>query len=154
MGLLGVVEAFRQARIESSATFNFTPYLVTAISLSCFTIPLTRLTDWLVERDQAPACWRSRCERRALELEGVHKSFGNNDVLRGSPRGAEHEVVCLIGASGSGKSTLLRCVNLLEAIDEGASSSTATRSPTRRPRRSCPAPDRDRLPGRSTSSRI
>ena len=56
----------------------------------------------------------------ALELEGIHKSFGDLEVLRGIDLAlAEHEVVCLIGASGSGKSTLLRCVNLLEPIDAG-----------------------------------
>jgi polar amino acid transport system ATP-binding protein len=56
----------------------------------------------------------------ALVLEGVHKSFGKNEVLRGVDLTVqEHEVVCLIGASGSGKSTLLRCVNLIEAIDAG-----------------------------------
>jgi polar amino acid transport system ATP-binding protein len=56
----------------------------------------------------------------ALRLEGVHKSFGANDVLRGIDLELEeHEVVCLIGASGSGKSTLLRCVNLLEPLDSG-----------------------------------
>ena len=56
----------------------------------------------------------------ALKLEGVHKSFGSVEVLRGVDLDVgEHEVVCLIGASGSGKSTLLRCVNLLERIDAG-----------------------------------
>jgi polar amino acid transport system ATP-binding protein len=56
----------------------------------------------------------------ALRLEGIHKSFGANEVLRGIDLElAEHEVVCLIGASGSGKSTLLRCVNLLEPLDTG-----------------------------------
>ncbi len=56
----------------------------------------------------------------ALKLENVHKSFGQNEVLRGIDLDvAEHEVVCLIGASGSGKSTLLRCVNLLEPLDSG-----------------------------------
>jgi polar amino acid transport system ATP-binding protein len=56
----------------------------------------------------------------ALLLDGVHKSFGRLEVLRGVDLMlAEHEVVCLIGASGSGKSTLLRCVNLLEPIDAG-----------------------------------
>ena len=55
-----------------------------------------------------------------VELEGVHKSFGRNEVLRGIDLTVEeHEVVCLIGASGSGKSTLLRCVNLLEPVDAG-----------------------------------
>ena len=56
----------------------------------------------------------------ALRLDGIHKSFGANEVLRGIDLElAEHEVVCLIGASGSGKSTLLRCVNLLEPLDAG-----------------------------------
>jgi polar amino acid transport system ATP-binding protein len=56
----------------------------------------------------------------ALLLEGVRKSFGTLEVLRGVDlEVANHEVVCLIGASGSGKSTLLRCVNLLEPIDAG-----------------------------------
>ncbi|HET7855696.1 MAG TPA: amino acid ABC transporter ATP-binding protein [Gaiellaceae bacterium] len=56
----------------------------------------------------------------AVELQGVRKSFGEVEVLRGIDLVVEeHAVVCLIGASGSGKSTLLRCVNLLEPIDEG-----------------------------------
>ncbi|MDQ3862311.1 MAG: amino acid ABC transporter ATP-binding protein [Actinomycetota bacterium] len=56
----------------------------------------------------------------ALLLEGVHKSFGENEVLKGIDLLVEpHEVVCLIGVSGSGKSTLLRCVNLVEPIDSG-----------------------------------
>jgi polar amino acid transport system ATP-binding protein len=55
-----------------------------------------------------------------LVVEGLRKSFGKTEVLRGIDLSvAEHEVVCLIGASGSGKSTLLRCVNLLEPIDAG-----------------------------------
>ena len=54
------------------------------------------------------------------QVEGLHKSFGKLEVLRGIDlEVAEHEVVCLIGASGSGKSTLLRCVNLLEPIEAG-----------------------------------
>jgi polar amino acid transport system ATP-binding protein len=58
--------------------------------------------------------------RPQLVVEGLHKSFGKNAVLRGIDlEVAEHEVVCLIGASGSGKSTLLRCINLLEPIDSG-----------------------------------
>jgi polar amino acid transport system ATP-binding protein len=56
----------------------------------------------------------------ALVVEGLHKSFGKLEVLRGIDlEVGEHEVVCLIGASGSGKSTLLRCINLLEPIDSG-----------------------------------
>ena len=59
-------------------------------------------------------------ETPALLVEGVHKSFGAHEVLRGIDLGlSPHEVVCLIGASGSGKSTLLRCVNLLEPTEQG-----------------------------------
>jgi len=55
-----------------------------------------------------------------VRIEGLHKSFGPLEVLRGIDLAVrEHEVVCLIGASGSGKSTLLRCINLLEPIDAG-----------------------------------
>jgi polar amino acid transport system ATP-binding protein len=56
-----------------------------------------------------------------LELQGVHKHFRANHVLRGVDLYVdEHEVVCLIGPSGCGKSTLLRCINALEEIDGGA----------------------------------
>ena len=56
----------------------------------------------------------------ALAVEGVCKSFGRTEVLRGIDLAvADHEVVCLIGASGSGKSTLLRCINLIEPVDAG-----------------------------------
>ena len=56
----------------------------------------------------------------AVRFEGLHKSFGANQVLTGLDLSvAAHEVICLIGASGSGKSTLLRCANLLEPVDSG-----------------------------------
>jgi ABC-type polar amino acid transport system ATPase subunit len=55
-----------------------------------------------------------------LRLEGIHKAFGEREVLRGIDLTVStHEVVALIGASGSGKSTLLRTINLLERIDDG-----------------------------------
>ena len=56
----------------------------------------------------------------ALLIEGVCKSFGKAEVLRGIDLAvSEHEVICLIGASGSGKSTLLRCINLIEPVTAG-----------------------------------
>jgi polar amino acid transport system ATP-binding protein len=56
----------------------------------------------------------------AIRIVGLHKSFGELEVLRGIDLTVDdHEVVCLIGASGSGKSTLLRCIDLLEPIDAG-----------------------------------
>jgi polar amino acid transport system ATP-binding protein len=52
--------------------------------------------------------------------EGLHKSFGRLQVLRGIDlEVARQEVVCIIGPSGSGKSTLLRCINHLEKINAG-----------------------------------
>jgi polar amino acid transport system ATP-binding protein len=55
-----------------------------------------------------------------LRLEGIRKSYGGAEVLRGVDlRVDSHEIVALIGASGSGKSTLLRTINLLERIDDG-----------------------------------
>jgi polar amino acid transport system ATP-binding protein len=56
----------------------------------------------------------------AIEIQGLHKSFGEIEVLRGIDLTvATGEVVCIIGASGSGKSTLLRCVNRLEEPTSG-----------------------------------
>jgi polar amino acid transport system permease protein len=52
VALLGPVEAFRQSQIEASSSFNYTPYLVTALLFVLLTIPLARLTDWLVLRDR------------------------------------------------------------------------------------------------------
>jgi polar amino acid transport system ATP-binding protein len=55
-----------------------------------------------------------------VRLEGIHKRFGELEVLRGVDIDvARGEVVCILGPSGSGKSTLLRCVNLLEPPEEG-----------------------------------
>ncbi|MEJ8764636.1 amino acid ABC transporter ATP-binding protein [Oceanobacillus sp. HCA-5259] len=55
-----------------------------------------------------------------ITVKNLHKSFGNNEVLKGiNCEIADEEVVCVIGPSGSGKSTFLRCLNLLEAITDG-----------------------------------
>src|SRR5438876_11029761 len=52
--------------------------------------------------------------------EGVHKSFGRLEVLKGiSLRVGRGEVMCMLGPSGSGKSTFLRCINHLEKINAG-----------------------------------
>ena len=56
-----------------------------------------------------------------LEIKGLKKSFGKNEVLRGIDAEISlGEKVAIIGPSGSGKSTFLRCLNLLEQPTEGA----------------------------------
>jgi polar amino acid transport system ATP-binding protein len=55
-----------------------------------------------------------------LEAEGVHKSFGRAEVLKGIDLVVQPgHVTVILGPSGSGKSTFLRCVNHLEKIDAG-----------------------------------
>src|SRR5439155_24570121 len=55
-----------------------------------------------------------------VRAEGVHKSFGRLEVLKGiSLEVQPREVMCVLGPSGSGKSTFLRCINHLEKIDAG-----------------------------------
>ncbi|PZU36446.1 MAG: ectoine/hydroxyectoine ABC transporter ATP-binding protein EhuA [Microbacterium sp.] len=55
-----------------------------------------------------------------IEVDGVDKWFGNNQVLFDIDlQITEGETVCIIGPSGSGKSTLLRCLNHLEEINTG-----------------------------------
>ncbi|WP_145009011.1 ABC transporter ATP-binding protein [Pseudomonas oryzihabitans] len=50
-----------------------------------------------------------------LTVEGLHKRYGDHEVLKGvSLKAKTGDVVSLIGASGSGKSTFLRCINFLE----------------------------------------
>ena len=55
-----------------------------------------------------------------IEIKGLCKSFGADEVLKGIDLSIdEKEVVVIIGPSGSGKSTLLRCINHLEAPTAG-----------------------------------
>ncbi|PIB44624.1 amino acid transporter [Pseudomonas sp. 2822-15] len=55
-----------------------------------------------------------------LQVEGIHKRYGDHEVLKGVSLNARNgDVISLIGASGSGKSTMLRCINFLEQPDAG-----------------------------------
>ena len=55
-----------------------------------------------------------------VEINGLRKRFGTNEVLKGIDLSvAPGEVIAIIGKSGSGKSTLLRCINGLEVFNEG-----------------------------------
>ena len=55
-----------------------------------------------------------------LQVENLHKKFGDVEVLKGVSLAANKgDVISIVGSSGSGKSTLLRCINLLEQPDAG-----------------------------------
>ncbi|MDY7566166.1 ATP-binding cassette domain-containing protein [Pseudomonas sp. RTC3] len=55
-----------------------------------------------------------------LTIDGLHKCYGDNEVLKGvSLKASTGDVISLIGASGSGKSTFLRCINFLETPNSG-----------------------------------
>lgn len=55
-----------------------------------------------------------------INIRGLKKTFGNNEVLKGIDLAVNKgEVITIIGSSGSGKSTFLRCINLLEEPNEG-----------------------------------
>ena len=55
-----------------------------------------------------------------LELRNVHKSFGDNEILKGVDLSVNKgDIIVILGPSGSGKTTLLRSINFLERADEG-----------------------------------
>ncbi|MCL2756634.1 MAG: amino acid ABC transporter ATP-binding protein [Coriobacteriia bacterium] len=59
-------------------------------------------------------------DKGVVRIEGLHKSFGTNEVLKGVDLEVDRgEVVVILGPSGSGKSTILRCINLLEKPTSG-----------------------------------
>jgi polar amino acid transport system ATP-binding protein len=63
----------------------------------------------------------SAVEAPIVDIQGLRKSYGTNEVLKGIDLAvAPGEVIAIIGKSGSGKSTLLRCINGLEAFQAGS----------------------------------
>lgn len=55
-----------------------------------------------------------------IQMENLHKYFGDLEVLKGIDLSVKQgEVVCIVGPSGSGKSTMLRCINKLEKVTSG-----------------------------------
>ena len=70
--------------------------------------------------DTNPETTRDARSGAAIDVLALHKSFGDNEVLKGIDFHVEQgQVVCVIGPSGSGKSTLLRCINMLESPTKG-----------------------------------
>ena len=59
-------------------------------------------------------------QKVAINVNDIHKTFGELEVLKGiSLQANEGEVISIIGSSGSGKSTFLRCINMLENPTQG-----------------------------------
>ena len=52
LAVIGVLETFRRSQVASAGAFNYTPYLATALLFVLITIPLARLTDWLIARER------------------------------------------------------------------------------------------------------
>ncbi|MEP2716158.1 ATP-binding cassette domain-containing protein [Pseudophaeobacter sp.] len=76
-------------------------------------------TAALADQDAAVAPL-SATFKNAVRIDGLHKSFGTLEVLKGvSLTARQGDVVAIIGGSGSGKSTMLRCINFLESPSAG-----------------------------------
>ncbi len=140
VAFLGVADVTYAGRQLQSDYVNGSGLILGAILFLLVTIPLARLVDVLIARQQKRT-QRSggsnedppdmtRLDRRSghmtaagepmLKLEDVHKSFGTLKVLAGIDLTINRgEVVCVLGPSGSGKSTLLRCINQLEPPEQG-----------------------------------
>ena len=52
LALIGVLEVFRRSQVDVAGSFNYTPYLATALLFVLITIPLARVTDWLIARER------------------------------------------------------------------------------------------------------
>ena len=81
-----------------------------------------------------------------LQIEQLHKRYGEHEVLKGiSLQARSGDVISLIGASGSGKSTLLRCINFLEQPDAGVITLDGTRIEMRNAKGGYQTPDARQL---------
>ena len=76
VSFIGVVEIFRQTVIRQQATFNFTPFLVTALVFLAVTIPLARFTDWLLSRERDRRYAASVAARSTAARRGRLLGFG------------------------------------------------------------------------------
>ena len=55
-----------------------------------------------------------------IEVKDLHKSFGDNEVLKGiNFKINDGDVIAILGSSGGGKTTILRCINFLKESDKG-----------------------------------
>ena len=88
-------------RSRSPARSTSRPYVAAAVLFLCVSIPLTRLTDHLLQRERRRDVGDGRCDE-AASCEGVVKEFGDHRVLDGIDLDVDAgEVIALIGASGS-----------------------------------------------------
>src|SRR5699024_6227772 len=83
-------------------------------------LPYTTLFRSHLEFILCPENFRKKVGYTMIEVNDLHKQFGDLEVLKGITCHIDlKEVVCVIGPSGSGKSTFLRCLNMLEEMTSG-----------------------------------
>ena len=118
---LGPIEALRQAYIDTSKSFNFSPYVAAGLLFLVVHHPAgpPRRLPGAPQRAGPPM---RTLGDTIIDLRGVvDKSYGRLQVLHGvdfsarGPRGGERSS----GRRGCGKSTLLKCINLLEPVQGG-----------------------------------
>lgn len=81
---------------------------------------LAGLRAQLEEPGEAPWLHPEAGAAPALQLQNIHKHYGDHEVLKGIElKVLSGQVVSIIGPPGSGKSSLLRCINALEGMDQG-----------------------------------
>ena len=124
VSIVGHTEALRRADIwQSTGCSTSHRSSVAALLFLAVSIPLTRLTDYLLQRERRLMSPGRPCDdvARSALSRASSRSSAPNGVLDGIDLdvAATRSAIALIGASGSGKSTLLRCINLLEPVDDG-----------------------------------
>lgn len=118
------VELLQQGKLIASLNFNpIETYTVIALAFFLFLYPLVRAT-YALERQMAKSdseVIEKSMTQPLLNITGLHKSFGAQQVLRNIDLAVQPgERIAILGASGSGKSTFLRCLNFMETPSAGS----------------------------------
>ena len=96
------------------------PFAGKAIVFACYEAGFLSARDNRDKTNNMTEQARQGGSAATLEVEDLHKSFGDLEVLKGvSMTAHKGDVVSIVGSSGSGKSTFLRCINLLELPTSG-----------------------------------
>lgn len=120
VSVIGYEELTRKGQLVIAATYrSFEIWTAVAIIYLIMTLTISRLVAYLEKKYNSNGQQKQQ-DIVMIEIKDLHKSYGNNKILRGiNLHINKSEVVVVIGPSGSGKSTLLRCVNYLEIPTSG-----------------------------------